>query len=401
MPESPSGAEQGALIVLGRERQAPWVQVYNELIDLYAEHIGGFAGIGHWVYLRRLVNHDPHNDWHGMAYPTTRTLRRVGKVGGETLTELRRMCSEWGLLDLEIVTVPRRVSGRLVGATRRYVYRVNDPLSSDEFQASVEAGELPRQFTSAELALAADDSTERGTILGRIVPTIPGRITRTILPRINQIEQQQLLPLSPKQNNNKAAAPELPGDAVVSAASPPDPDAEQVQALLAALSPDVPATAAEQWLSEHGTQVVAEHLGWLKAEIDAGRRVDSRGGWLRDSFGWSEPPMSYRRLQREQERQAQREAMRQAELAQAEQAASVAAEDRQRLRALRAAYADLPDGRQAEIDAAARAAVTAGPAGSMVDVPPVPDAWKERTIGAVLWRQAVGEILRDGGGVRP
>jgi hypothetical protein len=160
----------------------------------------------------------------------------------------------------------------------------------------------------------------------------------------------------------------------------------------------VPAATAEQWLSEHGTQVVVEHLGWLKAEIDAGRRVDSRGGWLRDSFGWSEPPMSYRRLQREQERQAQREATRQAELAKAEQAALAVEEDRQRLQAVRATYAALPADRQVEIDAAARAAVSAGPAGSMVDVPPMPDAWKERTIGAVLWRQAVGEILSDGGG---
>ena len=333
-----------------------------------------------------------------MAYPTTRTLRRVGKVGGETLTELRRMCSEWGLLDLEIVTVPRRVSGRLVGATRRYVYRVNDPLSSDEFQAAVESGELPRQFAFAELALAPDDLTDRGTILPRIVPTIPDRITRTILPGINQIEQQQLLPLSPKQNNNKAAAPDPAGDAVVSSASPPDPEAEQVQALLAALAPDVPAAAAAEWFSEHGTKTVAEHLGWLKAEIDAGRRVDSRGGWLRDSFGWSEPPASYRRLQREQERQAQREAIRQAELAQAEQAAAAAEEGWQRLQAVRAAYAALPADRQAEIDAAARAAVVSGPAGNMVEVPFVPDAWEARTVGASLWRHAVTELLQGGGG---
>ncbi len=65
MPDGPTGSEQGALIVLGRERHAPWVQVYNELIDLYAEHIGGFAGIGHWVYLRTTLY--PHFRCHWLT----------------------------------------------------------------------------------------------------------------------------------------------------------------------------------------------------------------------------------------------------------------------------------------------------------------------------------------------
>lgn len=202
-----------------------------------------------------------------------------------------------------------------------------------------------------------------------------------------------------KSDNNKGAGPPDSDHVVVSSAAPSEPEAEQVLALMAELASDVPAAAAEQWLRDRGTQTVAEHLEWLKAEIDAGRRVDSRGGWLRDSFGWAEPPASYRRLQRGQERQAQREAMRQAELAQAEQAAAVAEDDKKRLHALRAAYSTLRPDRQAEIDTAARAAVADGPAGGMVDVPLVPDAWEERTIGAVLWRHAVGEILRDGGGV--
>ncbi len=215
----------------------------------------------------------------------------------------------------------------------------------------------------------------------------------------SQVTTKQETKGNKTRDNKQPGTPDPSGDVVVSAASPPDPNAGQVQALLATLAPDVPAATAEQWLSEHGTQVVVEHLGWLKAEIDAGRRVNSRGGWLRDSFGWSEPPMSYRRVQREQERQVQREATRQAELTQAEQAAALAEEGRQRLQAVRATYKGLPADRQTEIDAAARAAVAAGPAGSMVDVPPIPDAWEERTIGAVLWRQAVGEILRDGGGM--
>ena len=49
------------LIGMGRRRESPWVQVYNERIDLYQPHIGGFAGVGYWTYLRRFANHDPEN----------------------------------------------------------------------------------------------------------------------------------------------------------------------------------------------------------------------------------------------------------------------------------------------------------------------------------------------------
>ncbi len=197
-------------------------------------------------------------------------------------------------------------------------------------------------------------------------------------------------------NNNGTGAPG-PDRVVVSAASPPDWDIESVLALMTTLAPDVPAAVVEQWLSNYGGETVVEHLDWLKTEIDAGRRVDSRGGWLRDSFGWSEPPASYRRVRRERERRAQQEAARRTELAQAEQAAAAAAEDKQRLQALRAAYFALRPDRQAQIYTAARVAVTAGPAGRMIEVPPASDAWEACTVGASMWRQAIGEILRREG----
>ena len=204
-----------------------------------------------------------------------------------------------------------------------------------------------------------------------------------------------------KSDNNKGAGPSDPDHVVVSSATPPDPDIAPALTLMAVLAPDVPAVAAKQWLNEYGAQAVAEHLDWLQAEIDAGRRVDSRGGWLRDSFGWAEPPASYRRLQRERERQARIEAARQADLAHAEQAAAAAEEDRRRANAAQAAFFVLPPDRQAEIDRTARAAVASGPAGRMVDVPPALEAWDSRTVGAVLWRQAVDELLHAEGGVTP
>ena len=392
MPQTPSEREQGALITLGRQRTAPFALVYHELVDLYADQIYGFAGLGYWLYLRRYVNNEPGNEWNGRAFPPKSELRRRAQMGWDRWYAIERACLAWGLLEIETVSVPVRREGILVGVTRRLLYSVNDPLAIDEFRSATAGGLLPRDVLRTE---------PEGTSRGRDVPGHITAVGTCAHPRRGDVNIKNNNSASNDllKNNNRAAEPASPGDVVVISATPPDPEADQVQALLATLAPDVPAATAEQWLSEHGTQVVVEHLGWLKAEIDAGRRVNSRGGWLRDSFGWSEPPMSYRRVQREQERQVQREATRQAELTQAEQAAALAEEGRQRLQAVRATYKGLPADRQTEIDAAARAAVAAGPAGSMVDVPPIPDAWEERTIGAVLWRQAVGEILRDGGGM--
>ena len=76
------------LIRMGRRRESPWVQVYNELIDLYQPHIGGFAGVGYWTYLRRFVNHDPENGWRGRAFPNK---RHDGQVGADRLKDLERL----------------------------------------------------------------------------------------------------------------------------------------------------------------------------------------------------------------------------------------------------------------------------------------------------------------------
>ena len=35
------------LIRMGRRRDSPWVQVYDEFIDRYQPQIGGFAGVGY------------------------------------------------------------------------------------------------------------------------------------------------------------------------------------------------------------------------------------------------------------------------------------------------------------------------------------------------------------------
>ena len=132
-------AERGGqpLIRVGRRRESPWVQVYNELIDLYQPHVGGFAGVGYWTYLRRFVNHDPENGWRGRAFPNKRQLKADGQVGADRLKDLERLCIAWGLLDVEVVRQRRYAGGRLVGETRRFLYRVNDPLSEDEFRLAV------------------------------------------------------------------------------------------------------------------------------------------------------------------------------------------------------------------------------------------------------------------------
>jgi len=392
MPEAPSGREQGALITLGRQRTAPFALVYHELVDLYADHIYGFAGLGYWLYLRRYVNNDPGNEWNGRAFPQKSELRRRAQMGWDRLYAIERACLAWGLLEIETVSVPVRREGILVGVTRRLLYSVNDPLAIDEFRSATAGGLLPRDVLRAE---------SEGTSRSRDVPGHITAVGTCAHPRRGDVNiknnnsgSNDLL-----KNNNKAADPVSPGEVVVPWASPFDPEVEQVLALMATLAPDVPASAAEEWLREHGALKVAEHLDWLKTEIGAGRRVDSRGGWLRDSFGWSEPPASYLRLQRERERQVRREAVRQADVARAEEAAAVAEEDRRRLQDAQTAYFALALGRQAEIDSAARAAVATGPAGRMVDVPPVPDAWEARTVGAVLWREAIGVILRRDSGV--
>ena len=151
------------LVRMGRRRQAPWVQVYNERIDLYQPHIGGFAGVGYWTYLHRFVNHDPENRWRGRAFPNKRQLKADGQVGGDRLKDLERLCIAWGLVDVEVVRQRRYAGGRLVGETRRFLYRVNDPLSEDEFRQAVASGELPRRPEASDLGQAPAADAGEGT----------------------------------------------------------------------------------------------------------------------------------------------------------------------------------------------------------------------------------------------
>ena len=228
------------LIRLGRRRDSPWVQVYNELIDLYQPRIGGFAGSGYWTYLRRFVNHDPENGWHGRAFPNKRQLKADGQVGAERLKELERVCVAWGLLDVEVVRQRRYAGGRLVGETRRFLYRVNDPLGEDEFRQAVASGELPRRPEATDLLQAPPDDAVEGTFLDGNVPrpteggAFPGRNVGTFLDRNAEIEQQageiaQQLPTvtATVEGTAPAAVPQAGAPAVpayVSLASPgPDP----------------------------------------------------------------------------------------------------------------------------------------------------------------------------------
>ena len=184
------------LIRMGRRRESPWVQVYNELIDLYQPHVGGFAGVGYWTYLRRFVNHDPGNGWRGRAFPNKRRLKADGQVGADRLKDLERLCIAWGLLDVEVVRQRRYAGGRLVGETRRFLYRVNDPLSEDEFRRAVASGELPRRPEASDPVQARADAAGEGTFLDGNVPhpteggMFSGRNVGTFLDGNAEIEQQ-------------------------------------------------------------------------------------------------------------------------------------------------------------------------------------------------------------------
>lgn len=183
----------------------------------------------------------------------------------------------------------------------------------------------------------------------------------------------------------------------------PDTDAEQageaevLEALLA-LVPQADLRAVPGWVRQYGAGHVRLRAEWLAAILADPRHapIDSPMAYLRTLLDTpdGQAPAAYRRLLKQGEREARRLAQREAEAAHAEQAAAAADEERRRVDAAQAAFFVLPPDRQAEVDLQARAAVASGPAGQMVDVPPVPEAWDARTVGAVLWRQAVGELLR-------
>lgn len=192
-----------------------------------------------------------------------------------------------------------------------------------------------------------------------------------------------------KHDNNKVVDPESPGPVVVSAAAPPEPGAEQVLVLMMTLAADVPATAAKQWLRENGTQTVVEHLDWLRAEINSGRAIESRGGWLRDSFGWSEPPASYRRLLQEREREARRRVEQEAAAARDEQAATERQHDQRRRAELREKFEAMAPDQRVQVDRRARDLVPH----KLGEVPPLPMAWEAVGLAPALWRQAIGEMI--------
>ncbi len=172
---------------------------------------------------------------------------------------------------------------------------------------------------------------------------------------------------------------------------------------LLAIVPGADVRAVPTWVRQRGPAHVLLRVEWLAAVLADPKHVpiESPIAYLYTLLDTpdDQPPAAYRRLLKQREREARRQALREAEAARAEQAAAAAEDEMRRLQDLQAAYFALPSDRQKEVDSAARAAVAAGPAGQMVDVPAACDAWESRTIGAVLWRQAVGGILHAERGV--
>ncbi len=97
---------------------------------------------------------------------------------------------------MEVVRQRRYAGGRLVGETRRFLYRVNDPLSEDEFRQAMASGELPRRPEAADFGKAPADAAGEGTFPDGNVPhpteggMFPGGNVGTFLDRNAEIEQQ-------------------------------------------------------------------------------------------------------------------------------------------------------------------------------------------------------------------
>ncbi len=224
----------GRRIRPGRLRETLFVQVFNEVVDLYAPHIGGAAGLGYWTYLRRFVNHDPANGWYGQAFPTKARIKSDLCLGTAKVKDLERDCVAWGLLDIEVVRQRRFCGGQVVGETRRFVYRINDPLSAEEFRQAVESGALPRRETAPTLPHALPDDSGRGTCLDRHVPhpneggTCPGRHVGTCLPGHAQKEKQawekEQHPERPERGRHVAASPDPEGARATPVGSAPRQD---------------------------------------------------------------------------------------------------------------------------------------------------------------------------------
>lgn len=245
------------VIRLGRQREAQWVQVYHELTDLYAPYIGGFEGIGYWTYLRRYINRQDGHPWEGRAFPTDVKIRRDGQVGGVKLRRLRALLVAWGLLDVEVVQQPRYVAGRMVGSTRRYVYRLNDPLTGEQFRASVAQGLLPRAVNDDNLPQAPSDALHRGTRPDGRVPTSPGSRVRT-RPSGRGKREIPPPPEGEKNNNNTPAPAVEPAGAVVVAAPSPSPGL--VDRLVAA---GVTRAVAERLVDEYPEQRIERQIEYL------------------------------------------------------------------------------------------------------------------------------------------
>lgn len=414
---SPNDTNSQTLIVLGRERKAPWVQVYVELLDEYAERIGGFAGIGLWTYLRGYVNRDPGNRWNGCAFPTTATLRKKGKVGGRHLRELLDKCFTWGLLDIEIVRNPKPTNGKITSSTRRFLYRVNDPLPKEEFLAAKDREELPRKDSPprlartpahAKLQARSHPSLRGGTSSPELMhASSPELVTRLKLRSEFRVSTRTTSP-DPDRVRAREREGSVPAPVVVEqgqSRTQPKPqthsggggDFKALVAEICAQVPDLSKRTAEQFIRRYGAEAVEEHAAWLMVEIEHRRRhrlpeIEKPGGWLRKSFEepFTQPPRSYRRRRRLQERQERAAAEAQAATLAAEAAAT---EEQRRRDEMRARVFVMAPERQQEIDAEARAAVASTQLGRAFTVPPFPEVLDSPSPGAVLWRVQVAERL--------
>ena len=208
--------------------------------------------------------------------------------------------------------------------------------------------------------------------------------------------------------NARARARDATAAASPSALSEPGADAAEVAEVLNALlamAPGADVRAVPGWIRDRGLAHVKLRIEWIAAILGDPKHppIESPVAYLYSYLDVpdSQPPAAYRRLASRRERADRLQTRREADAAKAEQAAAADEENRQRLRAVRATYAALPSDRQVEIDAAARAAVVTGPVGRIVEMPPASDAWEARTVGASLWRQAIGELLQNGEEVTP
>ena len=371
----------------GPQRRGGFAAVYHELLDLYMPHIGGFLGVGYYTLLLRLVSRRPGDPYADRAYPTKRYLKHAGGIGADKLKELELRLVAWGLLEIQIETIPVRGRGGNLTQALKYTYYVNDPLPPEAFEEAVREGRLPRPIPpgllpswwspavaqrlgipySAQAPFPVPEE-EQGTPFpvpgqeqGNTV-AVPGQEQGTEAPAVPG--QEQRIPCSQsgtKKNkktltlkNNVVVAQETPVQQRSSRRTPSRRDDDDVYTLCKAYEAvtrqPIPPEQARQLLARYGLVDCLRQLRTLAWRLDRGSLERPLAYYLKALEGRYEPgPV---RRHRQAKRRAQLEILK----ARREAAAATEAVHAKRIQAQRAEalLAVLPEAERQALEEEAR-----------------------------------------------